>query len=178
MNCKVCDTKVNHYNSIFFPERMNADANYPCFPLCFFCADEISTFFVQRRYLQERELYGKMGTRTQKNVALYKSGLAQRKRVGPITQRSSDRNWHSLHIFFLYLYSSLPFFVCAINSFKFYHDFFFVWAFAQDSKRGLVYVVQTFFSVTRTHISHFIYITVFLCIHWTQTSWSINKLNN
>lgn len=92
MNCKVCTTNVNHYNSIFFPERMNVDANYPCFSLCFFCADEISTFFVQRRYLRNRELYGKLGSRTQKNIAVYKSGLAQGKRVGPITQRSSDQN--------------------------------------------------------------------------------------
>ena len=89
MNCNVCNKKVNHYNSIFFPERMNIVENYPCFPLCFFCADGMSTFFVQRRYLRNRELYGKL---TQKNLALYKSGLAQGKRVGPITQRSSDQN--------------------------------------------------------------------------------------
>jgi hypothetical protein len=86
MNCKVCNKNINHYNSIFFPERMNVNANYPCFSLCFFCADEISIFFVKRQYLQNRELYGKMGGRTQKNFALYKRELTQRKRVGPITQ--------------------------------------------------------------------------------------------
>lgn len=60
MKCKVCDCQVNHYNSIFFPERMNEKDNFPCFVLCFSCSDKLSDFFVNRKYLMRRELFGKI----------------------------------------------------------------------------------------------------------------------
>ena len=59
MNCEVCDAVVHHYNSIFFPERMNEKANYPCFVLCFLCADMLMGYFSQPQYLRKRELHGK-----------------------------------------------------------------------------------------------------------------------
>ena len=47
--------------------------------------------------------------RREKPMEIEQSELAQRKRVGPITQRSVDRNNYSLSIFFTHLYYYLFF---------------------------------------------------------------------
>jgi len=38
---------------------MNQKDNFPCFVLCFSCSDKLSEFFVNRKYLARRELFGK-----------------------------------------------------------------------------------------------------------------------
>lgn len=59
MKCYVCNDEVHHYNSVYFPDRMNEAENYPCFILCFACVDALSTYFHRRTPFRHREITGR-----------------------------------------------------------------------------------------------------------------------
>jgi hypothetical protein len=56
MQCHICTAVVNHYDSVYFPDRLCAEQNFPCFLLCFSCSDALALYFFKKDMLARREI--------------------------------------------------------------------------------------------------------------------------